>query len=98
MGKLRDSGIVNMFGASPYLYMGRDKIESIHKYDSVVENKEEEFEEMLDLAEAAKNEMIRGTVEILEKTGKNWDVDDVNKKIGKNAQEVLRAYMATYMI
>jgi len=98
LSKLRNSGIINMFGSAPYLYMGKERIESIHKFDPISESNEEEFNEMLDLADKSKDEMIRGTVKILEKSGKEWDIDDVNRDIAKNAQKVLQAYMATYMI
>jgi hypothetical protein len=87
-----------MFGAAPYLYMGRERIESIHKYDSIAENKPEEFEEMLELSDLAKDEMIRGTVKKLEDSGKEWDVDDVNREISRNAQNVLKAWIAVHQI
>jgi hypothetical protein len=98
LGKLQNSGIINMFGAAPYLYMGRERIESIHKYDSIAENKPEEFEEMLELSDLAKDEMIRGTVKKLEDSGKEWDVDDVNREISRNAQNVLKAWIAVHQI
>jgi hypothetical protein len=98
LGKLQNSGIINMFGAAPYLYMGRERIESIHKYDSIAENKPEEFEEMLELSDLAKDEMIRGTVKKLEDSGKEWDVNDVNREISRNAQNVLKAWIAVHQI
>lgn len=98
LGKLQNSGIINMFGASPYLYMGRERIESIHQYDQIAEDKPEEFEEMLDLADLSKDEMIRGTVKKLQDSGKDWDISDVNREIAKNAQDVMRAWMSTHSI
>lgn len=98
LNKLRESGIINMFGASPYLYMGKERIESIHKFDPAAESNEEEFNEMLDLADKSKDEMIIGTVKILEKSGKGWDIDDVNRQIGRNAQKILKAWIGTYNI
>lgn len=98
LGKLQNSGIINMFGASPYLYMGKERIESIHKYDPIAENKPEEFEEMLELADLAKDEMIRGTLKKLQESGKEWDIDDVNREIPKNAQTVLKAWIGTHQI
>lgn len=98
LNKLQNSGIINMFGAAPYLYMGKERIESIHKYDPIAENKPDEFEEMLELADLAKDEMIRGTLKKLEESGKEWDIDDVNRDIPRNAQTVLKAWIGTHQI
>ena len=37
MKKLRESGIINMYGSSPYLYMGKERLAHEHKYNDTNE-------------------------------------------------------------
>jgi hypothetical protein len=92
LNRLRDSGITNMFGAAPYLYMGKERIEAAHKYDSIAESNSEEYQEMLDLADKTKDEMIRGVIKIIEKQKKEVTVDEVNRIIGRWANKILTAH------
>ena len=87
LNRLRESGVVNMFGASPYLYMGREKIDSKHRYD--VDDDNEAYEEMLELADKVKDEMIRGVIKDLQSRNKEVTVEEVNRMIGKWANKIL---------
>lgn len=89
--KVRESGIVNMFGASPYLYLGKDRIEHEFKYQEVVN--EEEFEEVLEMANLAQSEMIRGVMNVLDHEGKEHDLKLINRYIQRYATKVLENYM-----
>ena len=89
LNRLKDSGVVNMFGAGPYLYMGKDRIDALHKYDPIAESNSEKYEEMLNLADKAKDEMIMGVVNIIQKEGKEVTVEEVNRLIGRWAQKIL---------
>jgi hypothetical protein len=92
--KLRESGIVNMFGAAPYLYMGSDRIASVHKYD---ENKDDEaFDELVEMADEAKDKMIQGAVKVLQKEGKEITVESVSRVIKRYSSKVLDMWMTTY--
>lgn len=72
--KLRDSGVVNMFHASPFLYSGKEWIERYYG-----ENKEdnESFQEVLEMADKSKDKMIQGLMKYME--SKNMDIDDIGK-------------------
>lgn len=83
--KLRESGITNMFGASPFLYCGRDHIE---RYYGENPSDEDAFEEVLDLSNMAKDKMIQGTVKWMESNNKEVTVDNVNRYISKMAQKI----------
>lgn len=94
LNKLRESGIVNMYAAAPYLYMGGGRIYGENHYN---ENKDEEaFEELVEMADDAKDKMIQGAVKILEKEGKEISVERVSRVIKKYAGMVLDMWMTTY--
>ena len=89
--KLRESGVINMFQASPFLYSGREWIDRYHG-----ENQEdnEAFQEVLEMADDAKNKMIQGLLKYME--SKNMDVDDmsrVNNLINRFAMKINQFYM-----
>ena len=92
--KLRETGITNMFGAAPYLYMGSDRIASVHKYD---ENKDDDaFDELVEMADEAKDKMIQGAVKVLQKEGKEITVESVSRVIKRYSSKVLDMWMTTY--
>lgn len=86
---LRDSGIVNMFGASPYLYMGKKHLE---RYYGEGKEDEEAFNELLEIADTSREKMIEGVVKYLESTGKDWDVEDANRNLKKFANKLVELY------
>jgi hypothetical protein len=92
--KVRESGIVNMFGAAPFLYMGSDRIESEHKYN---ENKDEDaFEQVVEMADEAKDKMIQGAMKVLEKEGKELDINRLSRLVQTYSKKVLDMFITTY--
>lgn len=89
--KVRESGITNMFGAAPYLYLGKDRIEHEFKYKEV--SNEEAFNEVLDNANLAQSEMIRGVMNVLDHEGREHDLNTINRYIQKYSHKVLENYM-----
>ena len=89
--KVKESGITNMFGASPYLYMGRDRIKNEFKYQNI--HNEETFEEMLDMADESQHKMINGVIKVIEKEGKDVNIELVNRYIKKYASLFLNYWM-----
>ena len=89
---LRESAIINMFGASPYLWMGKN---NIYKHHAYVEDNEY-FDELLDLADRAQLEMVTGVTNYLRKKGKEINLDMINRHIRKFATEVLNFWMKHY--
>ena len=88
---VRESSIVNMFGASPYLYLGRERIEHEFKYKDV--HNEEAFEKVLESSNRAQMEMIGGVIKYLESQGKEITPESVNRHISRFATKVLENYM-----
>lgn len=89
--KLRESGVINMFQASPFLYSGRDWID---RYFGEDQEDNESFQEVLEMADEAKNKMIQGLLKYM--TSENMDIDDmfkVNSLMRKLAIKMNQFYM-----
>ena len=89
--KVRESGITNMFGASQYLYMGKERLEHEFKYKDI--GNDEAFEEVLEMADKSQHEMINGVMKILEKEKKEMDINVINRYIQRYATLVLNYWI-----
>jgi hypothetical protein len=87
---IRDASFTNMFGAGPYLYMGRERIEHEFKYKDI--NNEEAFEEVLDHANQAQAEMINGVINYLNDKGIDEDMSNINKYLKRFATKIIQTY------
>jgi hypothetical protein len=90
--KLRDTGIVNMYGSSQLLYAGSEHIE---RYYGEGREDDEEFQEFLELADEAKNKIIQGVIKYMNANGK--DLDDmsvVNRYARHFSEKILGLYIA----
>ena len=91
---VRESSIVNMFDAADYLWLGRERIEHEFKYKDI--HNEDAFEEVLEMADQAKSEMIIGVMNVLENEGKEDSLENVNRNIKRYAFKVLQNYMMLF--
>ena len=87
--KLRECGYINMFQASIYLYAGKENIKKMHPFNE----DSEPCDEMLELADEAKNIMIEGTICMMEKKGIEINIDRVNSQIRRTSRAMLEWYM-----
>jgi hypothetical protein len=95
LNDLRESSVVNMFGASHYLYMGRERIEHEFKYREFIdEESEEAFERVLEKANEMQSKVIDGVMKIMEKNKKELDIDVINSNIRKYSSKLLMFYIA----
>ena len=101
---LRISSVTNMYQAAQYLYLGKDRIAHEHHYDEFSDDREEAFNEVLDMAEDVRNEMIRGAFSSIDNRNQgnndeDEDEDDrrylrsVENKMRKDAQDLLSLWM-----
>jgi len=88
---LRDSSVVNMFQAPPYLWMGKERIEHEFKYHDI--HNEEAFEKVLSMANQAQAEMINGVINYLESEGIEENMDNINKYLRRFATMIVQNYM-----
>jgi hypothetical protein len=87
---LRESGVVNMLGAAPYFVLGSKRVAHEHHYD---DNKNEEaFEEVVEMADQARDEMIRGAMKLLEAEGKEITPESVKKIMDIYSRKMVMAY------
>ena len=101
---LRLSSVTNMHQAGQYLYLGKERIEHEHKYNEFSDDKEEAFNDVLDMAEEVRNEMIKGAFSSIDdkNQGNNNDDEDeldsrylrsVENKMRRDAQDLLSLWM-----
>ena len=86
---LRKSSVVNMWGAAPYFWMGKDRIAHQHFYDEMSDDKAEAFEKVLDSADEIKDIIIRGTLKTLEREGKEVTLDSVKRVAEKKTRQIV---------
>ena len=87
---VRESSITNMMGASPYLYIGRERIQHEFKYKDI--HNEEAFEEVLDHANQAQAEMINGVINYLNDKGIEENMSSINKHLQRFATKIVQTY------
>jgi hypothetical protein len=87
---IREASFTNMYGASPYLYMGRERIEHEFKYKDI--HNEEAFEEVLDHANQAQAEMVNGVINYLEDKGIEEDMSSINRYLQRFATKIVQTY------
>ena len=89
---LRESGVTNMWKASPYLYLGRERIAHEHHYDDMSEEKEETFQELLDIAEDVRNVMVRGAFNHYDskRSDDEGDEDDDDRRYLRGVEDIMR--------
>jgi len=95
---LRESGVTNMYQASPYLYMGKDRIAHQHYYDDMDESRQEKFDELLEIAEDTRRVMINGAMKHYLSKSNDDNEDDrylrnVENQIRKDSTDLLKLWM-----
>jgi hypothetical protein len=88
---IRDSGIINMFGAGPLLYSGKKHID---RYYGEGREDDERFQAVLDDAEESKNKIVQGVLSYME--ANNKDIDDLSV-INGYASQFSRKLVSLYI-
>jgi len=91
--KIQKSGIVNMLGSAPLLYCGSEHIDRYYG-----ENKEddESFQDVLEMADDAKQKMVQGTMKWLEDNNKEISVESANRYVRKLSEKIIELYVIFY--
>jgi hypothetical protein len=91
LSKIRDSGIINMFGAAPLLYSGKKHIERYYGEDR---EDDDVFQAVLEDAENSKNKIVQGVLKYMEKNDKDLDnMDLINRYARHFSQKLLGLYI-----
>lgn len=96
--KLRNSGIVNMFGAYPLIYAGRDHIE---RYYGEGREDDETFQELLEIADLSRDKMVQGIFKYLESKNQDLSLDEIdmnkiNSLANKFSKDLFLIYANTF--
>jgi len=91
--KLRDAGPVNMFESAKFLYSGKDWIDR-HYGENQEDN--EDFQDVLDMADKAKDKMIQGVLKYMKSEGIEIELDKVNRLMQKFAMNILQLYISFF--
>lgn len=92
--KIRKSGIVNMFGASSLLYSGKEHID---RYYGEGREDDDEFQNMLEDADTAKDKIVQGVVSYMQANNKGLDdMGSVNRYAENFSKKILRLYMVMH--
>ena len=88
LNKLRESSVVNMFAAAPYLYMGKERLAHEHKYNDT----NEAFDELVEMADKAQGEMVNGVISIIEEENKEVTVERINSYLRRYSPKIISFY------
>jgi hypothetical protein len=91
--KVKKSSVINMLQAPPFLYSGREWID---RYYGENQEDNESFQEVLEMAEESKNELITGIIKYLESNNIDIDFDDMgqfNQYVRKFSNKLLMLYV-----
>ena len=91
--KLRDAGPVNMFEATPFLYSGKDWID---RYYGEGREDNEDFQEVLEMAEEAKHKMVQGVLKYMKSEGIEIELEKVNRLVQNFAKKILQLYISFF--
>lgn len=93
MDKVRETGIVNVFAAAPLLYSGKQHID---RYYGENPSNPDKFEELLDMADEARDKMAQGVISWMESNGKEVELNSVNRNLPRLAQKLIQLWMNFY--
>jgi hypothetical protein len=91
---VQKSGITNMFGASPFVYMDAEHLD---RYHGEGREDKEEFQELLEKQDEVRNKFLAGLVDYATQTG--FDLSDdsrINSLAKKLSSKLLHYYMMFY--
>ena len=93
LNKVRESGVVNMYSSSPFLYSGKEWIDM--NYGTNQEDNEE-YEEMLDMANESKDKMVQGILSYMDSKGMESDLTAVNRYAKRFAEKLIKLYISFF--
>lgn len=89
--KLRESSVENMLGVQPFLYSGKEWIDRYYGED---QENNQPFQEVLEMADEARDKMIQGVLSYMESIGDEIEINRVNRLIQNFASKILKLYIS----
>ena len=97
--KIRNSGIVNMLESGQFLISGSEYLKRFLSLEELRRGKEYDedmVEELLDLADKTKNELIRATLTLIDEGDGDYSTQNINSKLNRLTSQALRYYIMMY--
>jgi hypothetical protein len=106
---IRQSGIINMFTAAPFLYNGKEFLENeIKRYygntggfslfndddDDEDEDDEDRFKEVIDMAGKVRDLMIYGATKMITDTDSENYMYNIKRRLMQDSQEIVKIWMS----
>jgi hypothetical protein len=93
LNKVRESRVVNMHSSSPFLFSGKEWIDM--NYGTNQEDNEE-YEEMLDMANKSKDKMVQGILSYMDSKNMEPELTSVNRYVRKFAEKLVKLYISFF--
>jgi len=97
---LRESGLINMVGCSPYLYMGKNQIQDLHRYElnhtEMDDERRDSFDKVLELAEKVRNNLILGASNQIKDQDSDNYLSNLSKKVQRDASNIAQLWFKFY--
>jgi hypothetical protein len=93
LNKVRESRVVNMHSSSPFLFSGKEWIDM--NYGTNQEDNEE-YEEMLDMANKSKDKMVQGILSYMDSKNMEPELDSVNRYVKRFAEKLVKLYISFF--
>ena len=93
LNKVRESRVVNMHSSSPFLFSGKEW--SDMNYGTNQEDNEE-YEEMLDMANKSKDKMVQGILSYMDSKNMEPELDSVNRYVRRFAEKLVKLYISFF--
>ena len=90
---LQKSGITNMFGASQYFYLGKERIAHEFHYKETNEH----FDEVLEMADEVKNNLISGVLKIMDKKDADYDLSRISSMVNRYSSKIVSLIVKIYL-
>jgi hypothetical protein len=79
-----------MFEAGPFLIGGKEWID---RYYGEGREDDERFQKVLEMADTARDKMIAGTVNYLNKNKESWELEDAERYLRTFAKKMMTVYI-----
>jgi hypothetical protein len=90
---LQKSGITNMFAAPQYFYLGKERIAHEFHYKETNEH----FDEVLEMADEVKNNLISGVLKIMDKKNADYDLSRISSMVNRYSSKIVNLIIKIYL-
>lgn len=91
--KLRESSVENMLAVQPFLYSGKEWIDRYYGED---QENNQPFQEVLEMADEARDKMIQGVLSYMKSKGDEIEISKVNRLMQNFASKILKLYISFF--